>query len=92
MGTAISLVLGNILFMNWYYHRCIGIDIINFWKEILKIVPYIIIPCIVGTLIYNFVTIEGVLSFVIWVTIYVIVYGVAVLAYYKTYKRMGICV
>ncbi|MBR5156067.1 MAG: polysaccharide biosynthesis protein [Clostridia bacterium] len=33
VGTAISLIVGNILFMNYYYHKKVGLDIGYFWKE-----------------------------------------------------------
>lgn len=33
-----SILLGNGLFMNWYYHVHIGIDIIFFWKRNLPVV------------------------------------------------------
>lgn len=34
VGTMISLLVGNGLFMNWYYHKKIGLNILRFWKEI----------------------------------------------------------
>ena len=37
LGTAVALFLGNIVFMNWYYHKRIGIDIKHFWIQIAKI-------------------------------------------------------
>ena len=35
-GTAISLTVGNIFFMNWYYQKRIGLDMIYFWKQIFS--------------------------------------------------------
>lgn len=35
-ATCVAYVLGNILIMNWYYHKKIGIDIPLFWKNIFK--------------------------------------------------------
>ena len=32
LGTAISLIAGNIIFMNWYYHARIGMNMFYFWK------------------------------------------------------------
>lgn len=37
LGTAISLIVGNIIFMNWYYHVRIGMNMIYFWKRDCKI-------------------------------------------------------
>ncbi len=36
MGTAIGNLLGQILFMNWYYHR-IGINVKGYWKQVILI-------------------------------------------------------
>ncbi len=54
-GTAIALIAGNIVFMNWYYHKKIGIDILYFWKEISKFIPALILPCVVGAVLMCFV-------------------------------------
>ena len=37
VGTAISLTAGNILFMNWYYHKKLELDMIYFWKSNLRL-------------------------------------------------------
>jgi O-antigen/teichoic acid export membrane protein len=38
-GTALALLLGNVLFMNWYYHRRLQLNMACFWKEILGVIP-----------------------------------------------------
>ena len=53
LGTAISLILGNCLFMNYYYYKKIGLDIIYFWKQILKFAPAFIAPVALGIYIFN---------------------------------------
>lgn len=50
MGTTISLFLCNVVFMNFYYSRYIGLNIGLFWKRILRIVPGVIPPVIFGIL------------------------------------------
>lgn len=37
LGTAISLFAGNIIFMNWYYHARIGMNMIYFGKRLLNL-------------------------------------------------------
>ena len=37
ISTAVSMLVGNGLIMNWYYSRKVGLDIRRFWKEILSI-------------------------------------------------------
>ena len=48
LGTAISLLIGNGLLMNWYNHTRVGLDMKFFWKQIIKFFPALIIPAIVG--------------------------------------------
>lgn len=36
IAIAVSIFLGHICCMNWYYYKKQGIDIVRFWKEILK--------------------------------------------------------
>lgn len=48
LGTTISLVVGNVLFMNWYYHNRLEINIKFFWSNIAKCIPAFILPAIVG--------------------------------------------
>ncbi len=58
VGTMLSLFLGNGLFMNWYYHKKIGLDIIAFWKEIGKLMPAIILSVGGGLLLKRFIPID----------------------------------
>lgn len=73
-GTAISLFVGNILFMNWYYQRHIGLEIPMFWKNIGSIIPALIIPAIAGTLIMMFVSVHNLLHLVCWAIGYGVIY------------------
>lgn len=58
-GTAASLFIGNGIFMNFYYHKKIGLDIIYFWKEILSTVPSLLLPSAVGFCIMQFIPIKS---------------------------------
>lgn len=46
-GTALSLILANGVIMNIYYQKKCGIDVILFWKNILRLSSGFIIPVIV---------------------------------------------
>lgn len=74
LGTAISLCVGNILFMNWYYHARIGMNMLYFWKEIARFIPALIAPAIVGILIMRFAHVSGLLHIAIYAVIYATVY------------------
>lgn len=74
LGTAISLLAGNIVFMNWYYHARIGMNMFYFWKEITKLSKGLVIPCIIGFIIMKYVNIIGIVKLGMFVIIYVVVY------------------
>ena len=66
LGTGISMIVCNGFVMNWYYHRHIGIDILYFWRRILRIVPAFIPPVLFGLLalrLHTFSGYGGVLAF-----------------------------
>lgn len=77
LGTAISLIVGNAIFMNWYYHARIGMNMIYFWKEIAKFIPALIAPCAVGIVIMNFVNITGLVKLGVFAVVYTAVYGLS---------------
>ena len=51
IGTAISVLIGNGLIMNWYYGRKVQLDIKKFWRQILNFAPAFILPVGFGVLI-----------------------------------------
>mgnify|MGYP006981031770 FL=1 len=77
LGTAISLIAGNAIFMNWYYHARIGMNMIYFWKEIAKFIPALIAPCVVGFFIMKFASITGLVKLGVFAIIYMIVYALS---------------
>lgn len=76
-GTAISLFVGNILFINWYYQKRLGIDVVTFWKEIAKFIPALICPCALGVCMVRFGTIENFIILFIWIILYTAVYCIS---------------
>ena len=77
IGTAISLLVGNGLFMNIYYHKKIGLDIIYFWKEIMKFTPSLIIPIILGIAVMKYVTFSSIFMLGGAIIAYVIIYCIS---------------
>lgn len=43
MATCVSYVVGNIVIINWYYYKKIGLNIPLFWKNILMMSPLMVI-------------------------------------------------
>ena len=48
IATSFALFLGNVVVINIYYHKNIGIDIVNFTKEILAMFPPVFISLVSG--------------------------------------------
>lgn len=74
LGTTIALLCGTWLFMNVYYHKRIGINILAFWKSIASFIPALIVPICVGVLIRHFVEINGWVKLLSFIGVYAIVY------------------
>lgn len=74
IGTAISLLLGNGLIMNWYYHKKVGLDMKYFWGQIMKFVPSLLPPVIIGILMNLFVDLYQINTFFLCGIIYVIIF------------------
>ena len=78
MGTAVALVAGNIIFINWYYQKRIELDMRYFWKSILRATPSVCIPCVIGVMITSFLTIQTPMQLAIFVLIYVSIYALSI--------------
>ena len=77
LGTAISLILCNGIFMNLYYQKRIGIDIIYFWKQIGKFIPAFIPTVVVGCLLRIFWNMSSFTGFLVAGGIYFSVFCVS---------------
>lgn len=76
IGTAFSLIVGNVIIMNIYYQKKIKLDMIAFWKSMLKFLPTIIVLTVLGLTIMNFVSINTWGLFILFGCIFVTVYAV----------------
>lgn len=76
-GTTISIVLANGIIMNIIYYKVIKIDVIHFWKEIVKFIPALIIPIAGGVCITLFYTFHGIGDFIGMIFAYIAVYCVS---------------
>lgn len=78
IGTAASLIVGNIIVMNVYYHRTIKLNMRRFWRNIAGILPSLVIPVIFAMMYKKYVNTDGKLDFVLAVLAYAAVYGISV--------------
>ena len=74
IGTSLSLIIGNIIIMNIYYYKKVGINVIKFWKSIIKMSFPFIIPIIVIMFIMHCITLHGYIHVIIFGGLYSILY------------------
>lgn len=78
LGTAISLFLVNGILINIYYQKKCNIDVVSFWKSILKMLKGLIAPIILGLLIERFVKFDSLVQLACWIVLYSAIYCVSV--------------
>ena len=74
IGTAISILLGQIIFMNIFYHKKVGINMIKFWINIFKMFIPMIICIIFAIIIKYFIPINTVLVLLAQIFVYTVLY------------------
>lgn len=74
LGTGIATVLANGIIMNIVYHKKINIDIVAFWKSILRATVGMIVPFAAGAAIMAFVKIDSIIKLVLWICVYAAVF------------------
>ena len=77
IGTCLATIIANGFIMNIYYQKKCNIDVISFWKEILKLSRGMILPVIAGVLLMLFVNLNSILLFILCVLGYTVLYCVS---------------
>ncbi len=75
IGTAISFALANGLLMNIYYHRKCGINVLSFWKNILRISVGLIPPAGAGILLNLFFPMNTIWQLLLGILAYTLIYA-----------------
>ena len=81
MGTAFSLLIGNGLIMNMFYHKVLHIDMKYFWKEIARTWRGFLIPTMLAVVIMRCIVFTNIIIFLICVFIFTVVYCVSILIF-----------
>lgn len=76
VGTAVALFVGNGLFMNWYYHKKIGLNMLAFWKSMASFILPLLAMFLFGGVYVYFVRVSGWVMFLISAAIFAAVYCV----------------
>lgn len=74
-GTILLTFIGNVLIMNWYYQKRVGLDIPRFWKEIASLLPSMLVPLGTALLMAFFVHRQSYLTVFVWGCVFLLVYG-----------------
>ena len=74
VGTGVMLLLGNGLFMNWYYHKKIGLDMVAFWREMIRFLPATLVAALFGWGYSLLVPISGWGMLLVSAAVYTVVY------------------
>lgn len=75
--TAVAFIVGNGILMNWYYWKVIKLDIIGFWKNIIRISIAPVIMVVVGTVVLRVITVKNLWMVLILGVMYVVLFGIA---------------
>lgn len=74
LGTAVAVVMGNVLFMNWYYQSRMHLDMKYFWKHILGFIPHTIVVTLFGAFLRSFIKVDTWITLIISVVIFTFAY------------------
>jgi O-antigen/teichoic acid export membrane protein len=75
IGTMIATFVGNVLIINWYYYRYVGLNIPRFWKKIFQLLPSMAVPLLAAIAIAIWAPVNGYLGVVLWGAAFVAVYA-----------------
>ena len=78
LGTAISTILGQVIFMNIFYQKKIGINIIEFWKNILRMSIPIMFVILFAIILKIAVPINSEVMLVAQILLYTLTYGLVI--------------
>ena len=76
LGTAISLVAGTWIFMNYYYQKGLGLNMIRFWKSIAQFIPALIIPCVISVILKKYVVTKSVIYLGVGALLYTFIFAI----------------
>ena len=74
IGTALSIICGQIIFMNIFYYKKTHINIPEFWKNILKMSIPVLIVTVIGIVVKRICPINNTFKLIIQILIYAVLY------------------
>ena len=77
IGTAISLIVANGIIMNIYYQKKCNIDVLAFWKNILRMSLGLIFPILCGIAIIYFIDLYSIWTLILFIIVYAMIYCIS---------------
>ena len=74
LGTLAAVVLGAGLFMNIYYHRWIGLNVLTFWKALLRWIPLACALCLAAWFLCQNLVLDTWPRLLLFILLYTFVY------------------
>lgn len=74
IGTAVAIIVCNIILINIYYFKVIKLNIFKFWKNILIMLIKSIIPTIIAIIFINIIKLDGLWGIIIYSIFYTMIF------------------
>lgn len=81
LGTTVSLLVGNGLIMNILYQKVIGLDILAFWSQILRLLLTVIPPCLATVLVKHVMPVNSWGTLILEAILFMVIYGICICLY-----------
>ena len=76
IGTAFSLILGQGFILNIYYHKKVGLNMIEFWKNILFMTIPVLVTFLIGVVLNRMIMNNSFIWLFLKIAIYTIIYSI----------------
>jgi len=77
VATSVALFIGNVVIINIYYHKKIGIDIIAFMKEILSMTLPVILALGIGILVNHYIETTNLITLAFKIFVYILIFSIS---------------
>ncbi len=73
-GTAMSFIVANGILINIYYHKVCNVDVIIFWKNILRVAVGLVSPIIIGCIMKSLFSFYQLATLIFGIIVYTVIY------------------
>lgn len=75
VGTALNLIIGNGVLMNWYYWKRVHLDMIYYWKNVIGLFIPMGVATLLLSLVKEWIPINNIWKFLLYGILYSIIFG-----------------